>query len=161
RAKEMQRQGIDVISFAAGEPDFDTPQRIKDAAIKAMQGGQTKYMPTMGDPETRGVVAEKFATQNKIPNVTPEHIGISAGGKHARYRVLQCLLDFPAPGEQPMEVLLPVPAWVSYAPLSELAGARVVELPTSPKTDFKISPEQLRKAITARTRALILCTPSN
>jgi aspartate aminotransferase len=161
RAKDMQRQGIDVISFAAGEPDFDTPQPIKDAAIKALQAGQTKYMPTMGDPETRGVLAEKITTVNRIPNVTADHIGISSGGKHALYTVLQCLFDFPAPGQQPQECLLPVPAWVSYAPLSELAGAKVVEIPTTVRTDFKASPEQIKAAITPRSRALILCTPSN
>jgi aspartate aminotransferase len=161
RAKEMQRQGIDVVSFAAGEPDFDTPQPIKDAAIKALLAGQTKYMPTMGDPETRAVIAEKFTRVNGIPNVTADHIGISSGGKHALYTALQCIFDFPAPGEPPAECLLPVPAWVSYAPLSELAGAKVIEVPTSVRSDFKASPEQIRAAITPRTRALILCTPSN
>ena len=161
RAKDMQRAGIDVISFAAGEPDFDTPQPIKDAAIKALQSGQTKYMPTMGDPETRGVIAEKCSRVNGIPNVTPDHIGISSGGKHALYTVLQCLFDFPAPGQPPMECLLPVPAWVSYAPLSELAGAKVVEVSTSAQHDFKASPEQIRASISPQTRALILCTPSN
>jgi aspartate aminotransferase len=161
RAKEMQRQGIDVISFAAGEPDFDTPQPIKDAAIKALQAGQTKYMPTMGDHDTRAVIAEKVSKVNKIPNVTPDHIGISSGGKHGLYTVMQCLFDVAKSGEQAAECLLPVPAWVSYAPLAELAGAKVVEIPSTPKTDFKISPEQLRKAITPRSRVLVLCTPSN
>ncbi len=161
RAKDMQRAGIDVISFAAGEPDFDTPQPIKDAAIKALLAGQTKYMPTMGDPETRGVIAEKFTKVNGIPNVTADHIGISSGGKHALYTVLQCLFDFPAPGQPPLECVLPVPAWVSYAPLSELAGAKVIEVPGTVRSDFKVTPEQIRAAITPRTRALILCTPSN
>jgi aspartate aminotransferase len=161
RAKEMQRQGIDVVSFAAGEPDFDTPQPVKDAAIKAMLAGQTKYMPTMGDHETRRVIAEKMTRANGLPNVTPEHIAISSGGKHALYTVLQCLFDVAATGEQPLECLLPVPAWVSYAPLAELAGAKIVEIQSSPQTDFKISPEQLRTAITPRSRTLILCTPSN
>ncbi len=173
RAKEMQRQGIDVISFAAGEPDFDTPQAIKDAAIKALLAGQTKYMPTMGDHDTRAVIAEKMTRVNRIPNVTPEHIGISSGGKHALYTVLQCLFDMPSwntgtgeqesrrTGEGQLECLLPVPAWVSYAPLAELAGAKVVEIPSSPQADFKVSAEQVRRAITPRSRALVLCSPSN
>jgi aspartate aminotransferase len=161
RAKDMQRQGIDVVSFGAGEPDFDTPDVIKQSAIKALLAGQTKYMPTMGDLDTRKAIAEKVARENKIPNVTPEHVGISSGGKHALYTVCQCLFDFPAPGEPAQECLIPVPAWVSYMPLAALAGAKVVEIPTSPKSDFKMSPEQLEKAITPRARVLVLCSPSN
>lgn len=161
RAKDMQRQGIDVISFAAGEPDFDTPNAIKETAIAALRAGQTKYMPTMGDPDTRTAIAQKVTRDNKIPNVTPDHVGISSGGKHALYTVLQCIFDFPRTGEQAHECLLPVPAWVSYAPLAELAGAKVVEIPTTVDTDFKMSPEQLRTAITPRSRMLILCSPSN
>jgi len=161
RAKDMQRQGIDVISFAAGEPDFDTPDAIKQTAIKALLAGQTKYMPTMGDPETRAAIADKVTRQNHIPNVTPEHVGISSGGKHALYTICQCLFDFPQPGEAANECLIPVPAWVSYMPLAELAGAKVVEIPTTVKADFKMTPEQLRGTITPRTRLLILCSPSN
>lgn len=161
RAKDMQRQGIDVVSFAAGEPDFDTPDAIKQTAIKALLAGQTKYMPTMGDLDTRKVIAEKVTRENKIPNVTPEHVGISAGGKHAVYTALQCLFDLPASGEAPMECLIPVPAWVSYMPLAELAGAKVVEVQTTPQRDFKVSAEELARAITPRTRAIILCSPSN
>lgn len=161
RAKDMQRQGIDVISFAAGEPDFDTPEAIKQTAIAAMKSGMTKYMPTMGDPETRAVIAAKVTRDNRIPNVTADHVGISSGGKHALYTVLQCIFDCVPTGESPQECLLPVPAWVSYAPLAELAGAKVVEVPTTVAADFKMSPEQLRQAITPRTRMLILCSPSN
>lgn len=161
RAKDMQLQGIDVISFAAGEPDFDTPDAIKQTAIAALKSGMTKYMPTMGDPETRAVIAAKVTRDNKIPNVTADHVGISSGGKHALYTVLQCIFDSATAGEPANECLLPVPAWVSYAPLAELAGAKVVEVPTTVATDFKMSPEQLRAAITPRTRMLILCSPSN
>ncbi len=161
RAAALRREGADVVAFGTGEPDFDTPQAIKDTAIKAMLAGQTKYMPTMGDLETRAAIAEKVTRVNKIPNVTPEHVGISSGGKHALYTVLQCLFDIPSPGEAPGECLLPVPAWVSYAPLAELAGAKVVEIPTTIGSDFKMSPEQLQAAITPRTRLLILCSPSN
>jgi aspartate aminotransferase len=163
RAKDLVRQGVDVLSFAAGEPDFDTPEVIKQTAIKALLAGQTKYMPTMGDADTRKAIAEKVLRDNAIPGVTPEHVGISSGGKHALYTVCQCLFDFPAPGggQAPAECLIPVPAWVSYMPLAELAGAKVVEIPTTGDTDFKMSPEQLRKAITPRSRMLVINSPSN
>jgi aspartate aminotransferase len=161
RAKEMQRQGIDVVSFAAGEPDFDTPEAIKKAAIKALEAGQTKYMPTFGDLPTRAAIAAKVTRENRIPNVTPDHVAISAGGKHALYTAMQCLFDFPTPGEEPKECLIPVPAWVSYMPLAEIAGAKVVEIPTTVDGGFKMTPEQLERAITPRTGALVLNSPSN
>ncbi len=161
RAKELARQGVDVLSFAAGEPDFDTPERIKKAAIDALLAGQTKYMPTMGDPDTRIAVADKVTRENRIPGVTPEHVGISSGGKHALYVIFQCLFDPSEAGVAPGEMVLPVPAWVSYAPLAELAGARVIEVPTTLDTSFKMSAEQLRAAITPRTRVVMLNSPSN
>lgn len=160
RAKALKRQGVDVVSFAAGEPDFDTPEAIKRAAIEALRAGQTKYMPTLGDPETRGVIAEKLARENGIAGLTGEHVGICVGGKHALYVALHCLLD-PASVTDVRDVLLPVPAWVSYAPMAELAGGRVVEIATGPAGGFKITPEQLRGAITPRSRVLVLNTPSN
>src|SRR5690606_17276713 len=92
RAKELKRQGIDILSFAAGEPDFDTPQSIKDAAVAALNAGQTKYMPTLGDAETRTVIAAKLTSENKLPGVTADHIAINAGGKHGLYVAMQCLL---------------------------------------------------------------------
>ncbi|HZW08425.1 MAG TPA: pyridoxal phosphate-dependent aminotransferase [Phycisphaerales bacterium] len=161
RAKAMKRAGIDVLSFSLGEPDFDTPVPIKQAAIDALLAGQTKYMPTLGDPETRGAVAAKLERDNAIAGLTPDHVAISAGGKHSLYVACHCLLDPPEAGEEPWEVLLPVPAWVSYAPIAEMAGGKVVELPTGPEDDFKISPAQLRAAITPRSRLLIMNSPSN
>ncbi len=161
RAKDLARQGVDVLSFAAGEPDFDTPLTIKQAAIDALLAGQTKYMPTMGDPETRAAIAAKVTRENGIPGVTPEHVGISAGGKHALYVIYQCLFDQPDAGSAPGEMVLPVPAWVSYAPLAELAGGRVVEVPTTLDTSFKMNPAELRAAINARTRVVMLNSPSN
>jgi len=161
RAKVMQRQGLDVLSFAAGEPDFDTPDIVKDAAIRALKAGQTKYMPTLGDPDSRAAIAEKFTRENGIPNCTSEHVAIGAGGKHQLFVALHCLLDEPRPGEAPPEVILPVPAWVSYAPIAELAGGRVVEVPTGPANGFLATPEQVRAAITPRSRVLILNSPSN
>ncbi|MBN8597999.1 MAG: pyridoxal phosphate-dependent aminotransferase [Planctomycetes bacterium] len=160
RAKNMKAQGHDVLSFAAGEPDFDTPQVVKDAAIEALNKGMTKYMPTLGDPETKKVLAEKMVKENGIPT-TADHIAISAGGKHSLYVVCQCLFDFPAPGEEAQEGILPVPAWVSYAPIIEVAGGKVLEIQTSAASDFKITPEQLKKAITHRTRAFFINSPSN
>lgn len=161
RAKQMQRRGVDVLAFAAGEPDFDTPVAVKESAIAALRAGQTKYMPTLGDPETRAAIARKITEENGIPGVTGDHIAISAGGKHSLFVACHCLLDEPRPGEPAPEVLLPVPAWVSYAPIAELAGGKVIELPTTPEGGFKITPEQLRRAITPRSRMLILNSPSN
>lgn len=163
RAKAMKAQGLDVLGFAAGEPDFDTPKPIKDAAIASLLAGNVKYMPTLGDPASRKAIAEKLATENGIPNCTEEHIAIGSGGKHSLFTACHVLLDdahnLGSAGAQ--EVLLPVPTWVSYAPIAELAGGKVVELQTSPEDGFKITPEQLEKAITPRSRLLILNSPSN
>lgn len=158
KAKAMARQGIEVLSFGLGEPDFDTPEPIRRAAAQALAAGQTHYMPTIGDPETRTVIAEKLMRENGLPEMTASHVAISAGAKHSLYLVAQCLLGDP---EQPNEVLLPVPAWVSYPPIVELAGGRVMELPTTVETAFKITPEQLRRAITPRSRMLLLNSPNN
>lgn len=161
RARDLKAKGVDVVAFGQGEPDFDTPQKIKQAAIDALNAGQTKYMPTLGDPETLAVIADKFTRENKIPNCTGKHVAVSSGGRHSLYVVLQCLIDCPTAGAPQDEVLLPVPAWVSYAPIAELAGAKVVELPTTAATDFKITPAQLKAAITPRTKVLLLNSPSN
>lgn len=160
RAKNMTAQGLDVLSFAAGEPDFDTPQVVKDAAIAALNKGMTKYMPTLGDPETRKAIADKLVKENNIPT-TADHIAISAGGKYSLFVACQCLFDFPAPGQPQQEAILPVPAWVSYVPMIEIAGGKVVELQTDASGDFKITPEQLKKAINPNTRLLMLNSPSN
>ena len=161
RAKVMKAQGLDVLSFAAGEPDFDTPQPIKDAAIKALLAGQTKYMQTFGDPDTRNVLAKKLREENGIPGITADEITISSGGKHSLYNLCQVLFDIPKPGEAPFEAVLPVPAWVSYAPLVELAGGKVIEVPTTVESGFKASAAQIKAAITPRTRLVILNSPSN
>ncbi len=161
RAKALKASGVDVLGFAAGEPDFDTPRSVKQAAIDSLLAGDTKYTPTMGDMATRNAVAKKFTTENHIPGVTGDHIAIGAGGKHVLYTAIHCLFDPPAPGEKPWEMLLPVPAWVSYAPICEMAGGKVIELETTPATNFRLDPEQLRKAINPRSRLLILNSPSN
>jgi aspartate aminotransferase len=165
RAKQLVADGVDVLGFAAGEPDFDTPAAIKRAAIAALEAGQTKYMPTLGDMATRTVIAEKLVQENGIAGLTGGHVAISAGGKHALFIALHCLLDAPAAGgaagEAAGEVILPVPAWVSYRPIAELAGGRVVEVETSPAGGYKMTPEQLEAAITPASRVLILNSPSN
>jgi len=161
RAKALKASGVDVLGFAAGEPDFDTPQPIKDAAIKAMLDGQTKYMPTLGDMQTRACVANKLVTENNIAGLTGEHIAIGAGGKHVLYGAMQCLFDFPKPLEDPWEMILPTPAWVSYRPICELSGGVVREVNAGPERDFRITPAQLADAITPRSRLLILNSPSN
>jgi len=161
RAKALKASGVDVLGFAAGEPDFDTPQPIKDAAIKAMLAGQTKYMPVVGDMPSRECIANKLTTENNIPGLTGEHIAISTGGKHALYLAIQCLLDFPKPGQEQWEAILPTPSWVSYRPICELSGGVVKEIVAGPDSDFLITAQQLKDAITPRSRLLLLNSPSN
>jgi len=161
KAKALRAEGVDVLSFAAGEPDFDTPERIKRAAIEALRDGQTKYAPTPGDPETRRVVAERFQRVNGIPDLTADHVVISTGGKQSLYLIFQSLLDPPGPDEEAPEVLLPTPAWVTYAPQAHLAGGRVVEVEAGPEDGFKITPERLREAISPRSRLMVFNSPSN
>ena len=135
RAKDMQRKGIDVLAFAAGEPDFDTPQPIKKAAIDALNAGQTKYMPTLGDPETRAALAKKLTEENGLPGVTADHIAISAGGKHSLYVACHCLLDQARAGETQEEVLLPVLAVVDLLGEFGQGKLRLHRLP--PRLAFK------------------------
>lgn len=155
RAQELARGGAKVISFSLGEPDLETPEPIRRAAVDALARGETHYMPTLGDRETRQAVADKLTRENGISGLTWENVAISAGAKHSFYLVCQTLLE---PGD---EVILPVPAWVSYAPIIELAGAKVVELPTTPGSGFKVTPAQLEAAITPRARAILINSPSN
>ncbi|MEN0020406.1 MAG: pyridoxal phosphate-dependent aminotransferase [Planctomycetota bacterium] len=162
RAKAMKRDGIDVLSFSLGEPDFDTPQAVKQAAIDALLAGQTKYMPTLGDPETRQCIADKLGRENGIGGLTGEHVAISCGGKHVLYSAAQCMFDpEQLDPDAPRDAIIPVPAWVSYDPIVRLAGGNVVELPTTALGNFKITPAQLEAAITPKTRAIFLNSPSN
>jgi aspartate aminotransferase len=158
RVKSMRAQGTDVIGFGAGEPDFDTPEPIKQAAIDALKAGKTKYAPTEGDPAARVAIAAKLQRDNGIPaDPSGGDVIISNGGKHSIYLALQCLLD---PGKN-QEVILPTPAWVSYRPMTELAGGVIVEVPGAIENDFKITPDQLTRAISPRTTAIIVNSPSN
>ncbi|MBA4040172.1 MAG: aspartate aminotransferase, partial [Planctomyces sp.] len=160
-AASLKRRGVPVLSFAAGEPDFDSPQAAKDAAAQALANNDTRYLPTAGDPASRQLVAQILTRDNHIPDLTPDHVAITTGVKMALYLTFQALFDHPAPAQEPDELLLPVPAWVSFAPMAQLAGARVVPLPTTPESDFKITPAQLKAAISPRARALVINSPSN
>ena len=154
KAKQMKAEGQDVVGFGAGEPDFDTPQHIKDAAIKALNEGFTKYTPASGTPELRQAVADKLKRENGLTYKASQVI-ISCGGKHSCYNVIL------ATCEEGDEVIIPAPYWLSYPEMVKLAGATPVIIQTSDRTEFKITAEQLRAAITPRTRLFILKSPSN
>ena len=154
KAKQMKADGLDVVGFGAGEPDFDTPQHIKDAAIKALNEGFTKYTPASGIPELRQAIADKFQRENGL-SYKPSQIIVSCGGKHSCYNVIM------ATCEEGDEVIIPAPYWLSYPEMVKLAGATPVILPTSDRTEFKVTPEQLRAAITPHTRLFVLNSPSN
>src|SRR6201985_180652 len=154
KAKAMKAAGEDVVGFGAGEPDFDTPQHIKDAAAKALAAGFTKYTPSSGIPELREAIAAKFKNENGL-TYKPSQVIVSCGGKHSCYNVILATCD---PGD---EVIIPAPYWLSYPEMVKLAGAKPVILPTTDKTEFKVTPEQLRRAITPNTRLFILNSPSN
>jgi len=154
KAKAMKAAGEDVVGFGAGEPDFDTPQHIKDACSKALADGFTKYTPSSGIPELRQAIADKFQRENGL-TYKPSQVIVSCGGKHSCYNVIL------ATCEEGDEVIIPAPYWLSYPEMVKLAGATAVILNTSDKTEFKVTPEQLRNAITPRTRLFVLTTPSN
>src|SRR6266496_1230094 len=154
KAKQMKAEGQDVVGFGAGEPDFDTPQHIKDAAIQALDEGFTKYTPSSGIPELRQAIADKFQRENGL-TYQPSQIIVSCGGKHSCYNVIL------ATCQEGDEVIIPSPYWLSYPEMVKLAGANPVVLPTSDKTEFKLMPSQLRAALTPRTRLLVLNSPSN
>jgi aspartate aminotransferase len=154
KSKAMKAAGLDVIGFGAGEPDFDTPQRIREAAKKALDDGKTRYEPTSGTLQARQAIASYMNTRHGF-QAKPENVIISVGGKHALYLAFQCVLD------EGDEVLLPAPYWVSYPEQARLAGATVREIHARVEDDFKITPEQLQAAITPRSRVLVLNSPGN
>ena len=154
KAKAMKAAGEDVVGFGAGEPDFDTPQHIKDACAKALADGFTKYTPAAGIPELRQAIADKFQRENGL-SYKPSQIIVSCGGKHSCYNVIL------ATCQEGDEVIIPAPYWLSYPEMVKLAGATPVILPTSDQTEFKVTPAQLRAAITPRTRLFVLNSPSN
>ncbi len=154
RAAELRAAGRDVIGLGAGEPDFDTPQHIKEAAIQAIRDGRTKYTPVDGTPGLKDAVIEKFKRENGL-EYAPDQILVSCGAKQSFFNLCQALLD---PGD---EVIIPAPYWVSYPDMVLVADGKPVVLPTSKDARFKISPAQLDKAITSHTRLLVLNSPSN
>ncbi len=154
QAKQMKADGQDVVGFGAGEPDFDTPQHIKDAAAAALAAGFTKYTPSSGIPELRQAIADKFKRENGL-SYKPSQIIVSCGGKHSCYNVIL------ATCQEGDEVLIPSPYWLSYPEMVKLASATPVILPTTDRTEFKVTPDQLRASLSSRSRLLILNSPSN
>ncbi len=154
KARALQRAGRDVIALAAGEPDFDTPENIKDAAIRAIHEGRTKYTDVDGLPELKEAIAAKFARENGL-TYTPSQVNVSPGGKPVIYNAMVATL---APGDQ---VVIPTPYWVSYPDMVLLAGGEPVFAPTTVESGFLLTPEGLERAITPRTKWLILNSPSN
>ena len=154
RARELKAAGKDIIGLGAGEPDFDTPQHIKEAAIQAIRDGFTKYTAVDGIPTLKQAIIDKFRKDNGL-EYAPAQILVSCGGKQSFYNLAQALLN---PGD---EVIIPSPYWVSYPDMVLLAEARPVFIETGITQGFKITPEQLQAAITPRTRLLVLNSPSN
>ncbi len=154
KAKAMQAAGEDVCSFAAGEPDFDTPEHIKEACIAALRAGKTKYGPTPGMESLRTAIAESYAT-NYNHKVTAAQVVVSAGGKYSCYLAM---LSTCSPGD---EIIIAAPYWVSYPEMAKLAGATPKFVLTTDATGFKLSPDQLEQAITPKTRMVVLNSPSN
>ena len=154
KARQMKAEGFDVIGLGAGEPDFDTPDNIKQAAIEAIQRGETKYTAVDGIPELKKAISEKFARENGLA-YAPNEITVGAGGKHVLYNALLASLD---PGD---EVVIPSPYWVSYPDIVLLSGAEPVIVETTLKDGFKLTPEALEGAITPKTKWFIFNSPSN
>ena len=153
-AAQLRREGRDVIGLGAGEPDFDTPEHIKQAAIEAIRAGQTKYTPVDGTPELKQAIIDKFARDNGL-DYAPEEILVSSGGKQSFYNLCQALLDA---GD---EVIVPAPYWVSYPDMVLLADGQPVIVAAGQEQRFKLRPEQLEAAITERTRLFVINSPSN
>jgi len=154
KAKKMKAQGIDVISFGSGEPDFDTPINIKDAAIKAIHEGFTKYTPASGTDSLKKAICEKFSRDNNL-EYDPSQIVVSCGAKHSLYNIIQVICDTND------EIIIPLPYWLSYPEMVKSAGGKPVFIETSDNIGFKITPESFKKSITKNTKALILNSPSN
>lgn len=153
-ARELKEQGKDILSFSAGEPDFDTPKVIKDEAIKAMDSGFTKYTAVAGIPDLLKAISLKLERDNNLKYETNE-IVVSSGAKHSLYNVFESLINV---GD---EVIIPSPYWVTYPELVTYCGGKNVFIQTTQENNFKITKEQLRNAITNKTKILVLTTPSN
>lgn len=154
KARELKEQGIDIISLSLGEPDFNTPDFIKEAAIQAIKDNYSKYPPVEGYLELRQAISNKFKRDNNLA-YTPNQIVVSTGAKQALFNVAQALIN---PGD---EVIIPAPFWVSYAEIVKIAEGVPVEVPTTIDTDFKITPQQLENAITPQTKMVWFSSPCN
>ena len=154
KAKALKAQGADIINLSVGEPDFDTPEHIKDAAIKAIRDGFTKYTAVGGIVELKNAIIDKLQRDYDLV-YRPEEVMVSTGGKQVLYNIAQAILD---PGD---EVILPVPYWVSYPAIVELAGGVVKYLPSDPRKSFALDVSAIGSMITSRTKAIILNSPSN
>ena len=154
KSNELKAQGVDVINLSVGEPDFPTPQHIKDAAKRAIDENYTFYTPVPGYLTLRTLISKKLSEENAV-EYAPEQIVVSNGAKQALCNVILSCIN---PGD---EVIIPTPAWVSYVEMVKLAQGVNVTVPATIDSDFKITPSQLRNAITAKTRMLLLCSPSN
>lgn len=153
-SRELTSQGHDVINLSVGEPDFNTPEFIKNAAKEALDNNYTRYTPVAGYPDLRKSISKKFKRDNNL-NYSPEQIVVSTGAKHSIANALLCLVD------EGDEVIVPAPYWVSYKELIKLAGGKAVFIPTTIENDFKMTPEQFENAITSKTKALIYSSPCN
>ncbi|MDE6157300.1 MAG: aminotransferase class I/II-fold pyridoxal phosphate-dependent enzyme [Muribaculaceae bacterium] len=154
KSAELKAQGVDVINLSVGEPDFNTPAHIKAAAVRAIEDNFSFYSPVPGYMSLRKAIADKLSRENGL-DYAPTQIVVGNGAKHALCNVIMATVN---PGD---EVIIPTPAWVSYIEMVKLAEGKAVLVPSGLDTDFKITPAQLEAAITDRTRAIILCSPSN
>ena len=154
RAQELKSQGVDVVGFGAGAPDFDTPEYIKDAAIASLKAGQTKYTAAAGIIELRKTIADKLKRENGL-DYAPEQVIVNIGGKHSVYEAMQAVLD---PGD---EVILQTPYWVTYTETIKLAGAKARIIETDANTGYKITPAQLEAAINDKSAMLLINSPNN
>jgi len=154
KAKELQKNGVDVVSFGAGEPDFDTPDYIKVKAIEAINSGFTKYTPSTGTPGLKNAIIAKFKKDNNL-NYEPGQIVVSNGAKHSLFCIFQAICDIDD------EVIIPVPYWVSYPQMVKVCQGKPIYVKTQEKNNFKMTPEQFEKAIKKNTKAVILNSPSN
>ena len=154
KAKQMKTQGMDVYSLSSGEPDFDTPQHIKNSAVLALQEGKTKYGPVSGEMALKKAIVDKLKEDNKL-DYTPDNITVTNGGKHSLFNLMLALI------ESGDEVIIPAPYWLSYPEMVRLAKGVPIIVETKAETNYKITPEQLLKVITSKTKLFILNSPSN
>lgn len=154
KAKAMKREGIDVISFSVGEPDFDTPAHIRTAAETALEQGKTRYGAAAGEPKLREAIAQKLQRDNGLC-YGADNVLVTNGGKHSLFNLMLALIE---PGD---EVIIPAPFWVSYPEMVKLAGGTPVIVPTTLESGYRITPEQLRQAVTPKTKLFVFNTPSN